>query len=128
MSIENMSEISQEVIQQLLDQKLEAESAKLYIQGHYGKIYSVQDVADALGLGYHSLRKKFKHTTGQSIGQFLTETKMEKAKILFQRTNLSVKEIAFQVGFKDPSHFSKAFKKYVGVPPWEFKHRKGDFQ
>ena len=124
----NMSEIDEELIAGFLDQKLEAEAAKLYVQRYYGKIYTVQDVADALDLGYHSLRKKFKHNTGQSIGQFLMNTKIENAKIFLQETNLSVKEIAFKVGFTDPSHFSKIFKKYVGTSPREYKTRKRNDQ
>ena len=119
-----MSEINEELIEQLLSRKLEAESAEVYIQRFYGKIYSVQDVADALGLGYHSLRKKFKQKTGQSIGKYLIETKVENARILLEQTNLSVKEIAFQVGFKDPSQFSKVFKRYMSVSPWIYRTSK----
>ncbi|UCE17949.1 MAG: helix-turn-helix transcriptional regulator [Gemmatimonadota bacterium] len=128
MSDEKMSESTDEVIEQLLSQKLEAESARIYIRCYYGKMVSAHDVADALGLGYHCLRKKFKNKTGQSIGHFLIQTKLEGAKELFQKTNLSVKEVSFEVGFRDPSHFSKMFKKYVGVPPLEYKTNKDDSQ
>ena len=121
MSGRNMSENLEEVIRGLLSRKLEAEAARIYIQRCCGQIMSGQDVAAALGLGYHSLRKKFKHTTGQSIGQFLIRTKIEKAQTLLRETNFSVKEIAFQVGFGDPSHFSKVFKKRVGKTPVEFR-------
>ena len=113
------------VIEQLLSQKLEAESARIYILCYYGKVVSAHDVADALGLGYHCLRKKFKDKTGQSIGHFLIQTKIEGAKELFQKTNLSVKEVSFEVGFRDPSHFSKIFKKYTGASPLEFKISQG---
>ena len=121
MSDEKLLGNADDVIERLLSQKLEAESARIYILWYYGKTVSAHDVADALGLGYHCLRKKFKHETGQSIGHFLIETKIEAAKELFLKTNLSVKEVSFEVGFRDPSHFSKIFKKYTGASPLEFK-------
>ena len=116
-----MTENDHEVIEQLLSQKLVAESASMYIERYYGEVLSAHDVADALGLGYHSLRKKFKQKTGRSIGQFLLLTRIEGAKRLFHETDLSVKEVSFEVGFRDPSHFSKIFKKYVGESPSKFK-------
>ena len=128
MSNENMSENEEGLIENLLSQKLEAESASMYIKFYCGKIQSAHDVADALGIGYHSLRKKFKHTIGRSIGKFIIETKIEQAMELFQKTNLSIKEVSFDVGFRDPSHFSKIFKKYVGVPPLEYKTSKRDLK
>ncbi|MDU5950234.1 MAG: AraC family transcriptional regulator, partial [Paenibacillus macerans] len=48
----------------------------------------------------------------------------DKAISLIKAGNLTLKEVSFEVGYKDPNYFSRVFKKIMGVPPTEFKGQK----
>ncbi|WP_138756439.1 response regulator [Paenibacillus sinopodophylli] len=63
----------------------------------------------------------FKQATGETITEYITKVRMEKAKHLLKSTDLKILEIAEKVGYEDPHYFSKVFKKYTGIHPQ--KHR-----
>ena len=64
----------------------------------------------------------FKQTTGISPHQFILQLKIERAKQLINKTQLSLTEIAYELGFTDQAHFSNAFKKIIGVAPRQYRH------
>jgi len=53
----------------------------------------------------------------------LTEIRLKKAKELLLENRLSLKEISYQVGYKDPNYFSRVFKKYFRQSPRKFQKR-----
>jgi AraC-like DNA-binding protein len=61
--------------------------------------------------------------TGTSLRQYLINYRISKAIQLLKTTQKPITEIAYEVGFKDPNHFSKTFKKKVGVSPKEYAER-----
>jgi AraC-like DNA-binding protein len=63
----------------------------------------------------------FKEQMGVPPIQYILRVKMEKAQELLVQTEESVSEVARQVGFQDYSHFSKQFKKLVGLAPTEYR-------
>ncbi len=81
---------------------------------------SLEDIAAKLGVGYHSLRKKFAEQTGVSLHQYRLAQRIARAKVLLRSRRFSIEDVATQVGFSDPLYFSRFFKKRVGVPPTEF--------
>ena len=64
---------------------------------------------------------KFKDVTGDSVHKFLINYRMMRAKQLLANSDMSIKEIANQVGFNDNMYFSRAFKKHFGINPTDFK-------
>lgn len=66
-----------------------------------------------------SLHRKLKALTGKPTASFIESVRLEKAKELLLNSEMSAKEIAYAVGFKDPSQFSKSFKKKFGQTPSE---------
>ncbi|MCD9015729.1 helix-turn-helix domain-containing protein [Parachryseolinea silvisoli] len=82
---------------------------------------SVQYIADSLNVSQGYLSSLLKVLTGQSTQQHIHEKLIAKAKEKLSTTNLSVGEIAYQLGFEHPQSFSKFFKAKANVSPLEFR-------
>ena len=82
---------------------------------------SVSNIADQLGMSEYLLRKGFKDAYGMPPKQFILNKRIAMARHLFDITDKSVKEVAFEVGFQSPEHFSKQFLKITNKRPSEFK-------
>ena len=77
-----------------------------------------------IGPGY--LARAFKATAGRTIGDYVGEVRMTKARSLLADTDLPLKEIAYRLGFAGPSSFCAAFGKAVGTTPKQFRLRHRD--
>jgi AraC family transcriptional activator of pobA len=82
---------------------------------------TVEFMADRLNLSPHYLSDMLRSLTGQSAQQHIHEKLIEKAKEYLSATNLSVAEIAYQLGFEYPQSFNKLFKKKTNISPLEFR-------
>lgn len=82
-------------------------------------------IAEYMGVGRTQLYNKLKKTMDMSISEFVNKVKIDLAKQKLCETNLTLSEIAYQLGFSTPSYFSKVFRKYVGITPNEFKRGDG---
>ena len=81
----------------------------------------VQDIANELGLSRSKLYRKIKALTGNSANEIIRKTRLEKAKELLSKTEMTIGEICFKVGFASPSYFTKRFKEHTGVIPKNFR-------
>ena len=93
-----------------------------YFVANNTKLPTVQSIADQLNLSPTYLSDLLKNLTGLTVQQHIHEKLIEKAKELLSTTNLSVSEIAYQLGFEFPQSFNKFFKKKTDLTPLEFKH------
>ena len=84
-------------------------------------IPSVPRLADRLGVSSRTLARRFKMATGLSISEYTLQRRLDEAQSLLRRTNLSVTEIAFAVGLADPSHFTRVFKRLLGLTPTRYR-------
>ncbi|MBC7888716.1 MAG: helix-turn-helix transcriptional regulator [Ferruginibacter sp.] len=82
---------------------------------------TVQYVAGALNLSPNYLSGLLKTLTGQSTQQHIHDKLLEKAKEKLSATNLSVSEIAYELGFEHSQSFSKLFKRKTSLSPLEFR-------
>ena len=85
------------------------------------KLPSVDLLAEKLNLSPHYLSDMLRSLTGQGAQQHIQEKLIEKAKEYLAVTNLSVSEIAYQLGFEYPQSFNKLFKKKTNFSPLEFR-------
>ncbi len=99
------------------------EQAKEYIQKHFNKDISLDEVSREVDISPYYFSKIFKDSTGKNFIEYLTEIRIERAKELLTSSNHSMKEICASVGYSDPNYFSRAFKKNVGITPTEYKER-----
>ena len=67
--------------------------------------------------------KLFKEQSGTNFIDFLTECRIKNARRMMGDPTKSLKEITFEVGFHDPSYFSRVFKRSQGISPTEFRKR-----
>jgi len=82
---------------------------------------TVQYIAGALNVSPNYLSGLLKVLTGQSTQQHLHDKLIEKAKEKLSTSNLSVSEIAYELGFEHPQSFSKLFKSKTNISPLEFR-------
>ncbi|MGG1518625.1 AraC family transcriptional regulator [Paenibacillus oryzisoli] len=88
-----------------------------YINEHYMLELTLPMLARRAGMSVGYFTVLFKKTTGTTLMNYLYTLRIEKAKTMFQQTDLLAKEIAGRVGFLDYFHFSKVFKKKTGTTP-----------
>lgn len=82
-----------------------------------------QNISRLVNLSLPRLRQLFKKETGLTLRQYVKRVRMENATKLLRTSFLTVKEITFQSGARDVSHFVRDFKEYYGLTPSEFRAR-----
>ena len=82
---------------------------------------SLTIVSDKLKLSRNYLCTLFKSETGENFLSFVTRTKMERAKFLLKNNNMKVYEVCDLLGYNDTTYFTRIFKKYVNMTPYEYK-------
>lgn len=92
-----------------------------YIDGHLREALSPASVADRVHLHPNYVMSLFKKHTGRSIGTYITEKRIERARRLLETTHLNIKEIANKVGIENPYYFSNLFKKTTGLAPTAYR-------
>jgi AraC-like DNA-binding protein len=91
-----------------------------FIQTHYVEVSSMAEVASLCNVDRAYLSRLFHRFGDETPLQFLTRLKMDRAADLILRNGYRVKQAAAAVGFEDPYHFSRVFKRVHGVAPGRF--------
>ena len=84
-------------------------------------VLTVQTLAEQLNVSPHYLSDMLRSLTGQNAQQHIHNKLIEKAKEILSNSNLSVAEIAYQLGFEHPQSFNKLFKRKTNLSPLEFR-------
>ncbi len=95
-------------------------SAKDIILSSLNDSLTIPILAQRVGMNECYLKKGFKELYGKTIFAYVQDARMQRAKMLLNTEEMSVSEIAYEVGYSNLSGFSAAFKKQVGVLPSEF--------
>ena len=91
------------------------------VEKHMGEEnFSVLEFAREVGMSRTQLHRKLKALTNQSAGEFIQHIRLQRAADLIRKNSGNVSDIAYQVGFSDPSYFSRLFKKQFGKTPSDF--------
>lgn len=99
---------------------------KLIVETHLSEQPSVNSIAEKLSLTTNSLYRIVKEYSGVSPKDFFTNRLIIEAQRKLQYSNLSVKELAYELGFNDPDYFSRFFKKCTGKSVSEFLDSRQD--
>ena len=81
----------------------------------------IEDIAEELNISKSKLYRNIKNISGISVNQLIRKLRIERSKALLLKSNLTISEICYSVGFSSPSYFTKRFKEYTGMVPKEFK-------
>ncbi|NOZ62852.1 MAG: helix-turn-helix domain-containing protein [Calditrichaeota bacterium] len=97
------------------------EKACNYIRENYSEKVALETVAKHVFVSPFYLSHLFKDDLNTTFGEFLTKTRIEAAKALLRDTDLSLSQIALEVGYPDQSYFTKVFKKVERITPKTFR-------
>lgn len=97
--------------------------AKEYIWKNHDQEISLKKLADAVGINPYYLSHLFRKEMGASFIEYLTSVRISIAKSLLKQTTLSMMDVCLAVGYIDPSHFAKIFKKKEKVSPSEYRKK-----
>jgi AraC family transcriptional activator of pobA len=91
------------------------------VEEHYKSLHSVSDYAKMLGISSKSISKRFHQLHAGKPSDIIKNRIVLEAKRLLSFSDLSVKEIGFELGFNDPGYFSRFFKKAVTISPIHYR-------
>ena len=97
------------------------QGAEQFIREHFASIGSLRDVAGQIGIGYDHLRHLYKARRGQSLISYVTEVRMERARMLLVHSRLPLKQVAAMCGFRDEYYFSAVFRRATRMPPGRYR-------
>lgn len=122
---ERMGELLREIKGQL-DQQLNAEDVIIhrvteYINAHLDGSITLEEAAAVVHLSPSYLSEYFKTKTGFNFKDYVLERRLKRAMELLKKGQLPIKEIAAHCGYNDFKHFTKVFKKTLGITPTEFR-------
>jgi AraC family transcriptional regulator len=93
-----------------------------YIREHLHAALTLRDLAAAAHLSPYHFARRFKESTGLSPHRYVIARRIERAKQLLRGDEeLSLAQVAARVGFWDQGHFTRHFKRLVGVTPKRFR-------
>lgn len=124
---ETLCEKTKEYFDALSDQQTE-NSTVFVIQDYIARNYmdpmlSVKTISDYVNRSAPYVCTMFKKETDQTLNQYITEYRIEKAKRLLENQGTKISEISSDVGYTDGNYFGKSFKKYVGLTPSEYREK-----
>ncbi|MDU0154971.1 bacillibactin transport transcriptional regulator Btr [Bacillus cabrialesii] len=100
------------------------EKTKQYIETHADTKMTLTQLSQMAGISAKHYSETFKKWTGQSVTEFITKTRITRAKRLMAKSNCKLKEIAHQTGYQDEFYFSRIFKKHTGCSPTSYMKKR----
>ena len=91
------------------------------IEKCYRENLSLDEICGQIAVSKNYFCYLFKREMGMSLWNYLTVVRIRRAKELLEKTELLSYEVAFQVGYDNPSYFSRIFKRETGMTPNEYR-------
>ena len=88
-----------------------------FLNENFSERFSIDDIARVAGMSTSALHHKFREVTSMSPLQYLKKIRLHNARTLMVARGLNAGEAGFQVGYTNPSQFSREFKRLFGIPP-----------
>lgn len=98
-------------------------AAQRYVMMHLNEKISMEEMAKRLDLNSSHFSRIFKKETGETFIEFVTRSKMERARELLDTSAQSVEQISEELGFDNSSYFFKLFRAFSGMSPAEYRKK-----
>ncbi|MBN8577127.1 MAG: helix-turn-helix transcriptional regulator [Cytophagales bacterium] len=95
-------------------------NAKEYLLKHMDAPPSLKELAKIAGLNEYQLKVGFKEIYGNTVFGYLLDHRLDHSRMLLDSARYQVNEVAYQIGYTNPSHFIAAFKKKFGITPKKY--------
>lgn len=96
---------------------------KDYVHKNFAKDLDLNNIAQNLGFSSSYLTKIFNKTENTTPSKYIRSYRMQIAKQLLAGNDMTISQVASNVGYNDPFHFSKSFKQTFGISPTEFREK-----
>ncbi|NDL68303.1 response regulator transcription factor [Anaerotalea alkaliphila] len=96
-----------------------------HMRQNYSQNITLEAMASLCNFSIYHFSKVFKKHYGTSFSDYLTAIRMEAAKNLLRDLEVNIKEVCVRTGYGDPNYFARAFRKYTGLSPSEYRNRVG---
>ncbi len=101
-----------------------AKSICKYLNEHLEKNITMSSLSDIFNLSDYQIRTSFYNVYGMTVSAYLRHQRMQKAAQLLRNTNISILEIANQLGYNNGSKFAESFRIMMGVTPRQYRNEK----
>jgi AraC family transcriptional regulator, regulatory protein of adaptative response / methylphosphotriester-DNA alkyltransferase methyltransferase len=99
------------------------EDAVAIVEREYGSELGLDQIARRVASSRRQLQRAYAEVGETTFREHLTGVRMERAAELLGRRNLTVREVARRVGYRQPAQFAKAFRRHHGAAPSDFRAR-----
>jgi transcriptional regulator GlxA family with amidase domain len=98
---------------------------QLWAASNYREESPVAQMVSLSGLAERTFKRRFQLATGISPLEYVHKLRLEEAKQMLEATDLAIEAVAWEVGYQDPSFFSRLFKRQVALTPAQYRRRFG---
>ncbi len=99
------------------------EDAVAIVESEYATDLALDDIARRVASSRRQLQRAYAEIGGTTFREHLTRVRMDRAAALLADRGLTVREVARRVGYRQPAQFAKAFRRYLGVAPSDYRTR-----
>ena len=96
------------------------------IQTRYAENLTIADLAAVARLSPFHFIRSFKRSVGRPPHQYLTNIRMERARVLLKTTNLTITDVAFETGYQSSGHFASIFRRHYGMTPTAYRRERNN--
>jgi AraC family transcriptional regulator len=97
-----------------------------FVEEHLAEEISLAALAELVGLSLYHFARAFTQSFGVPPHRYHMARRIDRARSLLQMPALSVTQIGIQIGFRETSSFTRAFRKFTGLTPTEYRRQRGD--
>jgi AraC family transcriptional regulator len=119
--LRHYSQVASPKLEAVAIDHLQLQQVKDYIEDHLADDLTIADLAALIPISQFHFARSFKAAIGIPPHQYVTQRRVEQAKMLLTVTQLPIIEIAEQVGFSNQSHFTAQFRKLTGATPKQYR-------
>lgn len=95
--------------------------AEQYLQQHFVRTVSIDDLADRAGMGTRNFIRRFKAATGRVPGVYAQMLRVSAAKEMLEHGAASIQTVCTKTGYEDLAFFRSVFKRHTGMTPAEYR-------